>query len=153
MGALCSFIGKSPHLCALSPLHFSGTKAGSTNIHLFCSAIYLNSNRFQVRFPLFVASSMRVADCVTKMHTLIANCTPCHEKSTSFYKSYVIRNCRTAGYPGMNSALSTHNMTILTKLLLFCKKNFNFSLFFLLFFLIRLIFFLELVHKFGNEIK
>lgn len=64
----------------LRSFHFSWTKAWSTNIHLLCSTVYLYSYRFQVRFPNLIASSMRVADSVSKMYAFSTYCTFSHEK-------------------------------------------------------------------------
>ena len=67
-----------PHFFSLSTFHSAGFQARSTNVHLFRCSVYLNSYRFDVGFPHFVCSSMRMAHAVTKMSCLFADCTLSH---------------------------------------------------------------------------
>src|SRR5699024_1628977 len=70
-----------PHFFSLSTFHSAGFQARSTNVHLFRCSVYLNSYRFDVGFPHFVCSSMRMAHIVSEMSAFFTNCTLCHDRS------------------------------------------------------------------------
>lgn len=95
MKSLCSF-------------NLAGSQAGSTNVHLLCTSIYLYSDRFDIRLPHFIRSSMGVAHLITKMSALIANCTFSHD-STSLLHISPCLTCKDC------------NNRILAEIILFCK--------------------------------
>ena len=67
---------------SLSSLYFTGSEAGSTNIHPFSSSIYFHLYVFNVGFPDFIASSMRMTHIVAEMNCFIANSTFCHDRTS-----------------------------------------------------------------------
>ena len=63
----------------LCSFYFSGSQTRSTYIHFLCSAgSCFYSDGFNVRFPHFVGSSMGMTHIVTKVNTLLTNCTFSH---------------------------------------------------------------------------
>lgn len=74
-----------PHFFSLSTFHSAGFQARSTNVHLFRCSVYLNSYRFDVGFPHFVCSSMRMAHIVSEMSAFFTNCTLCHDRTSLTY--------------------------------------------------------------------
>ena len=64
----------------LSSLYFTGFQAGSTNVHFLNPTVGgFNANRFNVGFPHFIGSSMRMTHFDSEMSTLITNSTSSHD--------------------------------------------------------------------------
>jgi hypothetical protein len=57
---------------------FSGTQAGSTNIHPLGGTVLLHHYGLDVRFPDSVGSSMRMADVVAEKSGFLTDLTLCH---------------------------------------------------------------------------
>ena len=64
----------------LSSLHFTGSEAGSTNVHLMSSSVDFYGYMLDVGLPHSVASSMRMAHIVSEMSSFITNSTSSHVK-------------------------------------------------------------------------
>ena len=64
----------------LSSFYFTGFQAGSTNVHFLKPTVGgFNANRFNVGFPHFIGSSMRMTHFDSEMSTLITNSTSSHD--------------------------------------------------------------------------
>ena len=66
----------------LCSFYFSGSQTRSTYIHLFSSSVYFNFYGFDVRFPHFVRSSMRMTHIVSEMSSFFTNSTFCHDSTS-----------------------------------------------------------------------
>lgn len=75
----------------LSSLDFTGFQTRSTYIHFLCSAVHFHFHGFHIRSPHLTGFSMGMTYALTKMNTLIANCTPSHFH-TSYYSSASARS-------------------------------------------------------------
>ena len=64
--------------CRLCALNLAAAEATGAHIDVLGSTVYDSLNALYVGLPCTVGSSVRVADCDTESHALIAKFTLCH---------------------------------------------------------------------------